>query len=79
MQIQILVGGLPVESTAYRAGEGFIIHIPDIARKVGEWDGKAYEYEGGLGAGLRSLRPAVYRTAGWNDGLPAVPGQRRHP
>ena len=48
MQIQILVGGLPVESTAYRAGEGFIIHIPDIARKVGEWDGKAYEFEGGV-------------------------------
>ena len=72
MQIQILVSGLPVEGTAYRAGEGLIIHIPDIARKVGEepgllppfsalfqpvssgfievgeWDGKVYEFEGGV-------------------------------
>ena len=72
MQIQILVSGLPVEGTAYRAGEGVIIHIPDIAQKVGEepgmlppfsalfrpvssgfievgeWSGKAYEFEGGV-------------------------------
>jgi uncharacterized Zn finger protein (UPF0148 family) len=48
MQIQILVSGLPVEGAAYRAGEGVIIFIPDIAQKVGEWDGKAYEFEGGV-------------------------------
>jgi hypothetical protein len=39
MQIQILVSGLPVESTAYRAGEGIIINIPDISQKVGEEPG----------------------------------------
>ena len=39
MQIQILVSGLPVEGTAYRAGEGVIIHIPDIAQKTGEKPG----------------------------------------
>jgi hypothetical protein len=36
MQIQILISDLPVEGTAYRTGEGVIIHIPDIAQKTGE-------------------------------------------
>ena len=72
MQIEILINGLPIEGTAYQAGEGLIIHIPNIAPKtgeelgvlpqfsalfqpvssgfieVGEWDGMAYEFEGGV-------------------------------
>ena len=36
MQIQILVSGLPVDGTAYRAGEGIVIHISNIAQKTSE-------------------------------------------
>ena len=102
MQIQILISGLPVEGTAYRAGEGVIIHIPDIAQKVGEepgmlppfsalfrpvssgfievgeWSGKAYEFEGGVelvqgpdgrsgrrSANSRTCRPPNRRPGRW--------------
>ena len=39
MQIQLLVSSVPFEGTAYRAGEGVIIHIPDIVQNTCEKPG----------------------------------------
>jgi hypothetical protein len=111
MKIEILIDSLPIEGTVYQAGDGLIIHIPNIAPKtseelgmlpqfsalfrpvssgfieVGEWDGKAYEFEDGVellqGPDGKvwtqvcefSNRP-IRRTAGRDDWLPSMSGQR---
>ena len=109
MQTQILINGLPVEGTAYQAGEGLIIHIPGIAQKVGEepallpqfsalfqpvssgfievgeWDGKAYEFEGGVellqgpdgkvcGASMRARQPPSAEPPAGTVGCPVCRG-----
>ena len=46
MQIEILINGQPIEGTAYQAGEGLIIHIPNIAPKAGAELGGLHQFSG---------------------------------